>query len=194
VIEHALRDFRLAGVALDGEKKERFKALMLELSRLGAKFEENVLDATNAFSLHVTDEAELAGINATIVAQARERAAKADKVGWLFGLDQPTYVAIVTDAHSAALRRAFYEAWATRASDQGPSANRFDNTPIIEDLLRLRHETARLLDFPNYAAYALATRMAKSVDEVLAFIRAAKRGVAMGPRRDATGGSDDDGE
>lgn len=171
VVEHALRDFRLAGVALDGAKKERFKELMLELARLGAKFEENVLDATNAFSLHVTDEAELAGINATIVAQARERAAKEDMQGWLFGLDQPTYVAIVTDAHSAKLRRAYYEAWSTRASDQGPSAGRYDNTPVIEDLLRLRHEAARLLDFPNYAAYALATRMARSVDEVLAFLR-----------------------
>ncbi len=171
VVEHALRDFRLAGVALDGAKKERFKELMLELSRLGAKFEENVLDATNTFSLHVTDEAELAGINATIVAQARERAVKDGKDGWLFGLDQPTYVAIVTDAHSARLRRAYYEAWSTRASDQGPSAGTYDNTPIVEDLLRLRHEAARLLDFPNYAAYALATRMAKSVDEVLAFLR-----------------------
>jgi len=171
VVEHTLRDFRLAGVALEGAKKERFKALMLELSRLGAKFEENVLDATNAFSLHVTDEAELAGINATIVAQARERAQKDGKPGFVFGLDQPTYVAIVTDAQSPALRRAFYEAWSTRASDQGPTAGRFDNTAVIEELLRLRHEAARLLDFPNYAAYALSTRMAKSVDEVLTFLR-----------------------
>jgi oligopeptidase A len=171
VVEHALRDFRLAGVALDGPKKERFKEIMLELSRLGAKFEENVLDATNAFGLNITDERQLAGINATVVSQARARAEKEGQPGWTFGLDQPTYVAIVTDGESPALRRAFYEAWSTRASDQGPSAGRFDNTAVMEDLLRLRHEAARLLDFPNYAAYALATRMAKSVDEVLGFLR-----------------------
>ncbi|MET0293282.1 MAG: M3 family metallopeptidase [Steroidobacteraceae bacterium] len=171
VVEHALRDFRLAGVALDGEKKERFKELMLELSKLGARFEENVMDSTKAFTLHVTDEDELVGVNETIVTQARERAQKESREGWLFGLDQPTYVAVVTDAQSAALRRSFYEAWSTRASEQGPVAGRFDNTAVIEDLLRLRHEAALLLGYPNYAAYALATRMAKSVDEVLAFLR-----------------------
>ena len=171
VVEHALRDFRLAGVALDGASKERFKETMLELSRLGAKFEENVLDATSAFSLHVTDESQLTGINPTIVGQARARATAENKPGFVFGLDQPTYVAIVTAGESPELRRAFYEAWSTRASDRGPSAGRFDNTAIMEDLLRLRHGAARLLNFPNYAAYALATRMAKSVAEVLAFLR-----------------------
>jgi oligopeptidase A len=184
VVEHALRDFRLAGVALDGPKKERFKDVMLELSRLGAKFEENVLDATKAFSLHVTHEAELAGINATVVAQARARAQGEDKAGWVFGLDQPTYVAVVTDAQAPGLRRDFYEAWSTRASDRGPTAGRFDNTPVIEELLRLRHEAARLLDFPNYAAYALATRMAKSVDEVLTFLRRLARAARPAAERD----------
>jgi oligopeptidase A len=171
LVEHALRDFRLSGVALEGPKKERFKTVMLELSQLGAKFEENVLDATNDFGHHVADVKEIDGVNATIVAQARERAVAAGKDGWLFGLDQPTYVAIVTDAKSPALRQAFYRAWSTRASEQAPSPPGLDNTPVMEDLLRLRHEAARLLDFPNYAAYALATRMAKSVDEVLAFLR-----------------------
>jgi len=179
LVDHALRDFELAGVALDGAKKERFKAVMLELSSLGAKFEENVLDATNAFSHEVTDEKLLEGLNATILEQARERAVAAGKDGWLLGLDQPTYVAIVTDAKSPELRQAFYRAWSTRASDQGPTPARFDNTQVMEDLLRLRHETAQLLGFPNYAAYALATRMAKSVDEVLAFLR--KLAVAARP-------------
>jgi oligopeptidase A len=171
VVDHALIDFRLAGVALDGAKKERFKAVMLELSTLGAKFEENVLDATNAFTFEVEAHEQLAGLNAMIVSQARERAAAAGKPGWLLGLDQPTYVAVVTDARSPDLRKAFYQAWSTRASDQGPTAGRFDNSAVMESILRLRHETAQLLGFPDYAAYALARRMARSVDEVLAFLR-----------------------
>jgi oligopeptidase A len=172
VVDHMLLEFRLAGVGLDGERKERFKAVMLELSGLAAKFEENVLDATNAFTHHVTDPAELEGLNSTIVQQARERAVTAGKEGWLLGLDQPIYVAVVTDSRSPALRQAFYRAWCTRASNQGPTPARFDNTQVMEDLLRLRHETARLLDYPNYSAYALARRMARSVDEVLAFLHA----------------------
>ncbi len=182
VVDHALLDFRLAGVALDGAKKERFKAVMLELSSLAAKFEENVLDATNAFTHEVTNESELAGLNAMIVTQARERATAAGKRGWLLSLDQPTYVAVVTDARSPDLRRTFYEAWSTRASEKGPTAGRFDNAAVMESLLRLRHETAQLLGYPNYAAYALARRMARSVDEVLAFLRqiaAAARPAAM---------------
>ncbi len=171
VLDHALIDFRLAGVALDGAKKERFKAVMLELSSLGAKFEENVLDSTNCFSHEVADSAELEGLNAMIVARARERAEAAGKSGWLLGLDQPTYVAVVTDARSAKLRQAFYRAWTTRAATTGPSPARFDNTQVMEDLLRLRHEAAQLLGFSDYAAYALARRMARSSEEVVRFLR-----------------------
>jgi oligopeptidase A len=171
VVDHALLDFRLAGVALDGAKKDRFKEVMLELSTLAAKFEENVLDSTNAFTHHVESAEELAGLNMMILSAARERAAAAGKSGWLLGLDQPTYVAVVTDARSPDLRKAFYQAWSTRASDQGPSAGQFDNRPVMEKLLALRHESAQLLGYPNYAAYALARRMARSVDEVLAFLR-----------------------
>lgn len=171
VIAHALRDFRLAGVALDPQRKARFKAVMMELSRLAAKFDENVLDATNAWSHHVTDAGQLAGINPGILEQAERRAHEQQLRGWLFGLDQPTYVAAVTDAESEPLRRAFYEAWTTRASDQGPSAGRFDNGAVMEEMLRLRHEAARLLDFPSFAEYALANRMARTVPEVMDFLR-----------------------
>jgi oligopeptidase A len=170
-VDHALHEFRLAGVALDGARKERFKAVMLELSSLAAKFEENVMDATNAFSHHVSDAAELAGLNAMLVSQAKERATTAGKEGWLLGLDQPTYTAVVTDARSPSLRQAFYRAWSTRAATTGPHAAKFNNDQVMEDLLRLRHEAAQLLDFPNYAAYALSRRMARSVDEVLQFLR-----------------------
>jgi len=170
VIEHAVRDFRLAGVGLPAERKERFKTAMLELAQLQAKFEENVLDATNSWTRHVTDSAELCGLNEMLIEQARRRAHEQGLGGWLLSLDQPTYVAVVTDAESEGLRRAFYEAWTTRASDQGPSAGRWDNAPVMEEILRRRHEIARLLDFGNYAEYALATRMAHSVPEVLAFL------------------------
>jgi len=171
VIEHALRDFRLAGVALDPARKARFKQVMMELARLGSKFDENVLDATNAWSHAVSDRGMLRGINEGIVEQAARRAREAGAAGWIFGLDQPTYVAVVTDCESAELRRAFYEAWSTRASDRGPTAASYDNTQVIEDILRLRHEAARLLDFGNFAEYALADRMARTVPEVMDFLR-----------------------
>jgi oligopeptidase A len=171
VIERALEDFRLAGVGLPPDRKARYKAVVQELAMLGAKFEENVLDAMNTWTRHVTEQAELTGINPVIVEQARVRAAEKRLPGWLFALEQPTYVAVITDADSERLRRDFYEAWSTRASDQGPSAGKFDNTEVITKILALRHEAARLLDFPNYAAYALATRMAPSNEAVFDFLR-----------------------
>ncbi len=170
VIEHAVRDFRLAGVGLTAERKARFKTAMLELTQLQARFEENVLDATNSWTRPVTDAQELAGLNDTLIEQARRRAHEQGRSGWLLSLDQPTYVAVVTDAESEPLRRDFYQAWTTRASDQGPAAGRWDNAPVMEEILRRRHEVARLLDFGNYAEYALATRMAHSVEEVLTFL------------------------
>jgi len=173
VIEHALRDFRLAGVALDREHKDRFKAIMMELSQTQAKFEENVLDATNAWSYAVTeaDAEELRGLNEGIVEQARRLATERGLAGWLLTLNQPTYVAVVTEAESPTLRRAFYEAWSTRASDRGPQAGQFDNTAVMARILELRHEAARLLGFKNFAEYALATRMARSPEAVTDFLR-----------------------
>jgi len=171
VLERALEDFRLAGVGLPAEKKQRFKQVMQQLAQLGAKFEENVLDAMNAWSRRVTDPAELAGINPVIVEQARARAAEQGFEGWVFLLEQPTYVAVMQDAGSEKLRRDFYEAWSTRASDRGPSAGKYDNTQVMAEILALRHEAARLLEFPNFAAYALATRMAPSTAAVFDFLR-----------------------
>jgi oligopeptidase A len=170
LIEHAVRDFRLAGVGLPEERKERFKTSMLELAKLQAKFEENVLDATNNWSWHVTEESELTGLNEMLIEQARRRAQERNAAGWILALDQPTYVAVLTDAQSESLRRAFYEAWSTRASEQGPNAGRWNNSAVMEEILRRRHEAAQLLDFPNYAQYALATRMAHTVEEVLSFL------------------------
>jgi len=170
LLQHRVRDFRLAGVGLSPERKESFKTAMLELTQLQAKFEENVLDATNHWNWHVRDEGELTGLNEMLIDQARRRAAERGLPGWVLSLDQPTYVAVVTDAESEVLRRAFYEAWTTRASDQGPNAGRWDNSHTMEEILRRRHAAARLLEFRNYAEYALATRMATSVEEVLRFL------------------------
>jgi oligopeptidase A len=146
VIERALEDFRLAGVGLSADRKARYKQVVQELALLGAKFEENVLDAMNAWTRHVTDDKELSGINPVIVEQARARAAAKGVDGWLFALEQPAYVAVMTDADSESLRRDFYEAWSTRASDQGPSAGKFDNTEVMERILALRHEAEIVIE------------------------------------------------
>ncbi len=170
LLELALRDFRLSGVALPADSKQRYKEIMAELTQLGAKFEENVLDATKAWSYPVADRSVLAGLNDAIIAQAERRARAANQDGWLLGLDQPTYVAVMTDAESTTLRQAFYEAWTTRASDRGPNAGRWDNGPVMEKILALRHETAILLGFGNFAELALATRMARRPEDVRALL------------------------
>ena len=175
LLEHTLRDFRLAGVGLGTAEKQRFKDVMLELTGLQAKFEENVLDATNGWSYPVADRTLLRGLNEMLVDQARRRAYDQRVDGWILTLDQPTYVAVVTDAESDVLRRAFYEAWSTRASDQGPNAGKWDNADVMEQILRKRYDAARILGFGNYAEYALATRMAHTVPEVMQFLEELSR-------------------
>ena len=170
LLENSLRDFRLAGVHLDPEKKARFKKAQQELAALAARFEENVLDATNAFQKHITDEDMLAGLPDPAVERAREAAALQDQQGWLLSLDYPNYHAVLSYADQVDLRREFYTAWSTRASNQGPHAGRWDNSEVIEDILRLRHEVAQMLDYPDYAALSLATKMAKSTGQVVTFL------------------------
>jgi oligopeptidase A len=170
VLAHTLRDFALAGVALPSDAKQRFKTLMLELTQLQSKFEENVLDATGAWTHHVTDPAQVRGLNEVIIEQARRRAHEKRMAGWILTLDQPTYVAVATDAHCAQLRRVFYAAWSTRASERGPQAGRWDNAPVIEQILARRHEVARILGFGSFAEYALEKRMVRSPAQVLAFL------------------------
>jgi oligopeptidase A len=170
LVENALRDFRLAGVDLPAERKTRYREVMQRLAQLGTKFSENVLDAGRAYARTVTDAAELAGLPPNAIDRAAADAREAKQPGWLFKLDQPTYMTVMTSAESAQLRRDIYEAWVTRGSELGPSAGRFDNGPIIAELMPLRHELAQLLGFQNYAEYALATRMAKSARQVTSFL------------------------
>jgi len=170
VVDNALRDFRLAGVSLPAERKQRFGEVMERLATAQAKFDENVLDATNAWSRQVTDERELDGLPANAVHRAREAAATAGQDGWLLALDAPTYQAVLTHAASETLRREFYQAWVTRASDRGPHAGRWDNGPLMAEILALRHEAANLVGFANFAEYSLATKMARDPAEVTEFL------------------------
>jgi oligopeptidase A len=170
LVENALRDFRLAGVDLPADRKTRYREVMQRLAQLGTKFSENVLDAGRAYTRTVTDGAELAGLPSNAIDRAAADAREANQPGWLFKLDQPTYMTVMTSAESEQLRRDIYEAWVTRGSELGPSAGRFDNGPIISELLPLRHELAQLLGFQSYAEYALATRMAKSPRQVTSFL------------------------
>jgi len=171
VVDNALRDFRLAGVSLPAERKERFRAVMERLASAQAKFDENVLDATHAWSRLVSDEAELAGLPEHAIRRARECAVTAGQDGWLLALDAPTYQAVLTHALSEPLRRDFYEAWVTRASDRGPNAGQWDNGPLMAEILALRHEAASLVGFASFAEYSLATKMARDPAEVLDFLQ-----------------------
>jgi len=171
LLENALRDFRLSGVDLPAEKKERFREIASALSELTARFEENLLDATNAWQKLVTDETRLAGLPPSALDLARQTAEQRGEQGWLFTLEFPSYYPVVTYADDRDLRREFYEAYSTRASDQGPDAGRFDNSEVMEAILALRHELAQLLGYRNYAERSLATKMARSPEEVTGFLR-----------------------
>jgi len=170
IVDNALRDFRLSGVALEGESKARFKEIAQELSQLGSRFSDNVLDATKGWTRHIEDEALLAGLPETDLAVARQAAESEGKSGWVFGLAFPSYIAIMTYADDRALREEFYRAYATRASETGPHGGRWDNGEVMEKVLALRHEEAGLLGFSNYAELSLATKMAESPEQVLSFL------------------------
>ena len=171
VINDALRDFRLSGIDLPADKKQRYKEIALRLSEIQTKFEENLMDAIKAWSKLVTDESELAGMTDAAKQQAREKAKAKGQDGWLLTLDFPSYDAVITYTSNRELRREIYTAYSTRASDQGPQAGQFDNGPIAEEILKLRHEEALLLGFKNYAELSLATKMADSPDEVEKFLK-----------------------
>jgi oligopeptidase A len=167
-IEHSLRDFRLGGVALEGQAAERFRAISLALSQLSTDFEEAVLDATDAWKKPITELAQLAGIPADAI--ARFQAAGGETATYLIDLTYPSYAAVVTYATDRALREEIYTAYSTRASDQGPNAGSFDNGPKIERMLALKLEAAQLLGFENSAIESLATKMASSPERVLQFL------------------------
>lgn len=170
VIRDTLRDFKLSGVALADSERSRFREVAVTLSQLQAKFQENVLDSAQAWSKHVPDESRLAGMTEQGKALARSRATAKGLEGFRLTLDFPSYDSVVRYADDRELRAEVYEAYATRASDRGPLAGRFDNGPLIDAILALRHEQSLLLGYRNYAEISLATKMARSPEEVERFL------------------------
>jgi len=171
IIENVLRDFRLSGAELNDVDKAHFKAIVEELSVLQSKFDENLLDATNAWSLLITDAKELSGLPESALAAARQEAERAGESGWKLTLHMPCYLPVMMYADNRELRRQMYEAYVTRASELGPHAGKWDNTANMQRTLHLRAAMARLLGFPHYAALSVETKMAESAEEVMTFLR-----------------------
>ncbi|MBN8482601.1 MAG: M3 family metallopeptidase [Xanthomonadales bacterium] len=170
LVEHELRDFELSGVALEEPARTRYREISAELARLSTEFEEAVLDATDAWSEHLVDEAALAGIPASGRDVLRAYAQEKGLDGWLVTLKQPSVQAVLTYADDRDLRARVYRAYGTRASEHSQDG-RFDNGKRIERIMALRHESAQLLGFANTADESLATKMAASSDKVIAFLR-----------------------
>ena len=169
ILELRITDFRLSGAELPAEKKPRYAALQEEMAKLSAKFSENLLDATNAWSLVIEDEARLRGIPEDELQAAREKAEADGKKGWKFTLHMPSYLPVMQYADDRSLRETVYRASATRASEFGKPE--WDNTPLIARILELRRETAELLGYRNHAEVSLVMKMADSPAQVLEFLR-----------------------
>ena len=170
VIDNALRDFRLSGIELPQEQRDRFKAIMQELSKLASSFSDNVLDATHAWHKQIMDESMLAGLPDSARSLAKQTAEQRDLQGCVFTLEFPSFHAVMTYADDRILREEVYTAFVTRASDQGPHAGQWDNAANMEKMVALRHEAAQLLGYANYAERSLATKMAETSDQVMQFL------------------------
>jgi len=171
IVDEAIRDFALSGVALEEPARGRFREIANQLSKLSTEFEQALLDATEAWHLDLAEVDALAGLPDSALTMLQQYAAEAGVAGWRVSLQHPSYVAVMTYAKDRALRRTLYEAYATRASDQGPHAGRFDNAARIERIMALRHESAQLLGFANAADESLATKMAGESSRVLGFLK-----------------------
>ncbi len=170
IIQNDLRDFKLAGVHLSADKKAQLAELEKQLSELTTKFSENLMDATNAWTLHITDKTQLDGLPEQALQLAIDNAKHRDKEGYMLTLEYPSYSTGIRFLKNRDLRKTLYEAYTTRASDHGPNGGKWDNTDIMESILRVRHEIANLVGFNNYADYSLATKMAKKTGDVLNFL------------------------
>ncbi len=168
IVENELRDFRLGGAELPADKKARFVQIQEELSRLYARFEENLLDSTNDFALYIETRDELAGLPEDVLQVAHEAAAKDSRPGWKLTLHAPSWMPAMQYAENRSLREALYRAYVTRASEFGKPE--WDNTPLIAQILKLRQEKAGLLGYRGYAEVSLVRKMVKSPREVLDFL------------------------
>ena len=169
-IKLALQSFHLSGVSLPEDKKQTFSRLIQRLAELSSAFGDNVMDATQAWSLLITDLNEITGVTQSSLALLAQGAKEKDQSGYLLTLDQPCFIAIMTYADNRALREQMYQAFTTRASDQGPQAGQWDNSAIIDETLKLRHELSQLLGLANAAEFSLEPKMAGSTAKVMAFL------------------------
>ncbi|KHD24140.1 oligopeptidase A [Vibrio caribbeanicus] len=169
-ITDSLRDFELSGIGLPADEQHRYGEISKRMSELGSKFSNNVLDATMGWTKHVADEKELAGMPESALAAAKAAAEAKELEGYLLTLDIPSYLPVMTYCDNQELRKELYEAYVTRASDRGPKAGEWDNTEIINEQLKLRHEIARMLGFNTYSEKSLATKMAENTSQVLGFL------------------------
>ncbi|NBN93142.1 MAG: oligopeptidase A, partial [Betaproteobacteria bacterium] len=169
ILENELRDFRLGGAELPAEHKGRFAAIQEELASLSAKFEENLLDATNDFGWFTDDVTQLAGLPEDVISAARAAAEADSKPGYKLTLHAPSYLPVMQYADNRDLRATIYRAYATRASEFGKPE--WDNTDLIRRIVELRHEEAQLLGFANYAEVSLEPKMAESPAQVAGFLR-----------------------
>ncbi|MCZ4311576.1 oligopeptidase A [Vibrio atlanticus] len=169
-ITDALRDFELSGIGLPADEQHRYGEISKRQSELGSQFSNNVLDATMGWSKQITDVAELAGMPESALAAAQAAAEAKEQEGYLLTLDIPSYLPVMTYCDNQDLRKELYEAYVTRASDRGPNAGKWDNTEIITEQLKLRHEIARMLGFSTYSEKSLSTKMAETPDQVLGFL------------------------
>ncbi|TNH08097.1 oligopeptidase A [Testudinibacter sp. TR-2022] len=170
-INDTLRDFELSGIALAPEQQQRYGEIVARLSELSSEFSNNVLDATMGWDKLITDVNELQGLPESALQAAQEAAQSKELDGYLFTLEFPSYLPVMTYCENRTLREEMYRAFNTRASDQGPNAGTWDNSALIDEMLQLRFELAQLLGFATYADYSLATKMAESPQQVLDFLQ-----------------------
>jgi len=163
-----LREFKLGGAELNEDEKKRFKVIQEKLAKLSTQFEENILDATNEFSIFVDHVDELSGIPEENIKKARAEAKEDKKEGYKFTLHFPSYLPVMQYADSRALREKLYHGYATRASEL--ASPKFDNTNLIEEILALRYESSKLLGFKHFTEMSLVSKMAKSSEEVITFL------------------------
>lgn len=182
-IENSLRDFRLSGIDLPEDKQKRFAEISAELSQLQSNFANNVLDATQGFTLHISDADKVKGLPLPQQKQAQAEAKKRNLEGMVFTLDIPSYLPFMTYVEDRELRKELYIAYVTRASDQGPNAKQWDNQDNIEKIMALRAEEAQLLGYDSYAHLSLATKMAHDPKDVIDFlVDLAKKSKAQGQK------------
>lgn len=170
-IKNSIRDFKLSGIDLNEADQKTYAQIESKLSELTSKFSNNVLDATHGYTLHVTELEKLKGLPEGALKLAKNEAENRKLDGYVFTLEMPSYLPFLTYCENRELRHEIYVAYNTRSSEIGPNAGKWDNAPIMEEILKLRHELAKLLGFKSYAHLSLATKMADTPETVVEFLK-----------------------